>query len=91
MVRQHQTRNLDVIEASKTISGFRVPACGRPRNDVSLLPLLLSEDVNIGTARSDAFGFHRRIARRIALCSIAFPRPPGSFLFDAFSHALPEF
>jgi hypothetical protein len=47
------------------------------------------------------FGSAPRIARRVAVCSIArsgarfagIPAPAGSFLFDAFSleNALPEF
>ena len=39
----------------------------------ALLSLILSEDVNIGTARSDWSGCGWRIAGTLALCSIAAP------------------
>jgi hypothetical protein len=56
-------------------------------------PSFHSEDVNISTAGSDAFGSPPRIAARVALCSIAAPGAGRDILLDAFSpeNALPEF
>jgi hypothetical protein len=46
---QGQTRNLEDVRKEYGTK-FRVRVSDAPRNDVLLLPLILSEDVNIGTA-----------------------------------------
>src|SRR5437773_9109409 len=71
-MRNCASGNLDMIKGCKTMSGFRVPAFGRPRNDdLCLSDSSFSEDAVMGPASSDALRSAPRIARRVALCSIA--------------------